>query len=83
VRAEKTSFQEADLWRAQFVADASAGRPVKGADLRDADLRYANLQQANLQGANMAGAMMEGAELSEAQMDPEDVAEARRQGAKF
>ena len=83
VRAEKTSFQEADLWRAQFVADVSTGQPVRGADLRDADLRFANLQQANLQGANMAGALMEGARLGEAQMDPEDVAEARRQGAKF
>ncbi len=83
IKAQKTSLQDADLWRAQFITDVSPGHPVKGSDLRDADLRRADLRQANLQGAEMTGAFLEGAELSEALMDAEDVAEARRQGARF
>jgi Pentapeptide repeats (8 copies) len=83
VKAERASFQEADLWRAQFLTDSATTQPVKGAVLRDADLRHANLQEANLQGADMSGALLEGAELKEALMDGEDADEARRQGAHF
>jgi Pentapeptide repeats (8 copies) len=83
VKAEKATFQDADLWRAQFIAESSSGRPVRGADLRDADFRRANLREANLQGAQMTGAFLAEAELANAQMDPEDQEDARQQGARF
>ncbi len=82
-KADKAIFRGADLWRAQFIPSASPGRPVLPARLRGADLRGANLAQANLMGAELEGALFEGADLRGAQMDPEDAAEATRQGAKF
>jgi hypothetical protein len=83
IKAEKANLQGADLWRAQFLPQISQGRVMNGADLREADLRRANLQQANMQGAEMTGALLEGAELTGALLDPEDAAEARRQGGRF
>jgi hypothetical protein len=83
IKAEKASLLGADLWRAQFLPQISEGRVMNGANLREADLRRANLQQANMQGAEMTGALLEGAELTGALLDPEDAAEARRQGARF
>ena len=83
LKGEKASFQDADLWRAQFINESSSGRAVRGADLRDADLRRANLRDANLQGASMAGAFLEDAELANTLMDAEDQADARQQGARF
>ncbi|WP_088348826.1 MULTISPECIES: pentapeptide repeat-containing protein [Rhodomicrobium] len=84
-RAEKAVFRGADLWRAKFAVPAGAisSGPVGGIDMRGADLRGANLSEANLQGADLTGALFEGADLRAAQMDPEDAAEATRQGAKF
>jgi hypothetical protein len=82
-KASKAIFRGADLWRAQFIPSASGNRPVTPALLRGADLRGSNLAQANLMGADMESALFEGADLSGAQMDPEDAAEALRQGGKF
>lgn len=83
IKAEKANLQGADLWRAQFLPQMSPGRVLNGANLREADLRRAALQEANLQGADMTGALLEGADLTGATLDPEDKAEAQRQGARF
>jgi uncharacterized protein YjbI with pentapeptide repeats len=83
VRAEKAVFRAADLRQVRSAPKNGVDRSANGINFRGADLRNANLAQANLQGATLDGALLEGADLRGAQTDVENVAEAKRQGAKF
>jgi hypothetical protein len=56
---------------------------MRGASFQGADMRSALAERANFIGADLKGALMQGALLLYADMDPDDLEEAKRQGARF
>jgi hypothetical protein len=84
VKAPRTVFRGADLRHAHLRSGVVLeGGALAALDMRGADFRGANMAGLELREVDLTGAVLEGANLAGAAAQPDFVAEATRQGAKF